>query len=330
MGRLLWSQSARLVPAAGAALILSGCASFGLNYLHPLGPRCASALEHARPEVTAEEADRFTLVSFNIKFGERPEQAGQALVRAELDSIDVLLLQEVDLRSTMLVAELLGHNYVYYPGAIHPASERQFGLAVLSPWPIRNDRKILLPWFESGDDARKIAMAATVWPHGQPVGIMNTHLQSGLTPVKTGDQLQAITGCIYTATCQQAGAPMLDELPYYVLAGDLNTRTSDSLRVADVVLGWSGLSRVPNIGRTYRYLPFGFDHIYASRDLEVQTSRVITGLGDTGSDHLPIYAVLGFGGPEREPWDGFDTQAPWSASTTPSTGSCDCPPDGCA
>ena len=45
-------------------------------------------------------------------------------------------------------------------------------------------------------------------------------------------------------------------------------------------------------GRTYRYFPLGFDHIYASRDLEVLTSRVITGLGDTGSDHLPIYAVV--------------------------------------
>ena len=169
------------------------------------------------------------------------------------------------------------------------------------------------------DDARKIAVAATVWPHGQPVGVVNTHLQSGLTPVKTGDQLQAITGCIYTASCHHAGAPMLDELPYYVLAGDLNTRTSASLRVADEVLGWSGLRRVPNIGRTYRYFPFGFDHIYASRDLEVLTSRVFTGLGDTGSDHFPIYGVFGFGDRSRDPWVGFDTQSPWSASTTPLT-----------
>ena len=61
-------------------------------------------------------------------------------------------------------------------------------------------------------------------------------------------------------------------------------------------------------GRTYRYFPLGFDHIYASRDLEVLTSRVITGLGDTGSDHLPIYAVFGFGGRTRDPWVGFDTQ----------------------
>ena len=319
MCRLSWSRGSRLVSAAATAVVVSGCASFGLNYLHPLGPRCAEALGVAGPEVSSDGADSFTLVSFNIKFGERPEQALQALARTEFDIIDVVLLQEVDLRSTILVAESLGHNYVYYPAAIHPTTERQFGLAVLSAWPIRDDRKILLPWLESGDDARKIAVAATVWPHGQPVGVVNTHLQSGLTPVKTGDQLQAITGCIYTASCHHAGAPMLDELPYYVLAGDLNTRTSASLRVADEVLGWSGLRRVPNIGRTYRYFPFGFDHIYASRDLEVLTSRVFTGLGDTGSDHFPIYGVFGFGDRSRDPWVGFDTQSPWSASTTPLT-----------
>ena len=123
---------------------------------------------------------------------------------------------------------------------------------------------------------------------------------------------------------------MLDELPYYVLAGDLNTRTSASLRVADEVLGWSGLWRVPDIGRTYRYLPFGFDHIYASRDLDVQKSGVVTGLGDTGSDHLPIYAVFGFDGPARDPWIEFDLRARWDTSTTPSTVSCQCPPEGCA
>jgi len=283
-----------------------------------------------RPAVAPEAAASFTVVSFNIKFGERPEQASDALARAELDSVDVLLLQEVDLRSTVVVAEMLDHNYVYYPAAIHPATERQFGLAVLSPWPIRGDRKILLPWLESGDDARKIAVAATVWPHGQPVGIINTHLQSGLTPVKTGDQLQAITGCVYTQVCRHDGAPMLDNLPYYVLAGDLNTRTRDSLRVADEVLGWSGLTRVPEIGRTFRYFPFGFDHIYGSRDLEVRSSGVITGLGDTGSDHLPIFAVFDFGDSPRDPWVGFDAQTPWDTSTTPSTVSCDCPPDGCA
>ena len=327
MHRLSWTRGSRLIPAAIAALVLSGCASFGLNYLHPRGPRCAAAIGDARPEVISEEANSFTLVSFNIKFGERPEQARHALSLAGFDIVDVLLLQEVDLRSTILVAESLRHNYVYYPAAIHPATERQFGLAVLSPWPIRDDRKILLPWLESGDDARKIAVVATVWPHGQPVGVVNTHLQSGLTPVKTGDQLQAITGCVYTATCQHAGAPMLDELPYYVLAGDLNTRTSASLNVADEVLGWSGLWRVPNIGRTYRYFPFGFDHIYASRDLEVQTARVITGLGDTGSDHLPIYAVFGFDGPRRDAWVGFDAGMPWPASS--GTVSCDCPPEGC-
>ena len=319
----------RLIAATAAAVALSACASFGINYLHPQGPRCAALGRH-RTSVAVPQGDSFVLISFNVKFGEHPEQAAQALHRTGFDRVDVLLLQEVDLRSTIIIAESLGYDYVYYPAAIHPATERQFGLAVLSPWPIRDDRKILLPWLETGDDARKIAVAATVWLQGQPVGIVNTHLQSGLTPVKTGDQLQAITGCVYTTTCQHPGAPMLDNLPHYVLAGDLNTRTSDSVRVADTVLGWSGLTRVPDIGRTYRYLPFGFDHIYASRDLDVRESGTLTDLGNTGSDHLPIYAVFGFGGPPRDGWLGFDADASWVAATPSATLACDCPPQGCA
>ncbi len=321
----------RQILATLVALALSACASFGLNYLHPRGPRCADTLVDGRPAVSADGSDRFTIVSFNVKFGENPERASAALDESGFDGVDVLVLQEVDLRATRLIAQALGHNYVYYPAGIHPATERQFGLAILSPWPIRNDRKILLPWLESSDDARKIAVAATVWPQGQPVGVVNTHLQSGLTPVKTGDQLQAITGCVYSTVCQHVGAPMLDGLPYYVLAGDLNTRMRDTVRVADEVLSWSGLTRVPGIGRTFRYIPFGFDHIYASSDLRMISAGVISEVSNTGSDHFPIYAEFAFDGRPRDAWNEFDdAEGPWTSSTPPTMLSCDCPPGGCA
>ena len=129
----------RQILATLVALALSACASFGINYLHPQGPRCAS-LGQGQREIPEEGAETFTLISFNVKFGERPEQASQALARAGFDIVDILLLQEVDLRSAVIVAESLDYSYVYYPAAIHPATERQFGLAVLSPWPIRDDR----------------------------------------------------------------------------------------------------------------------------------------------------------------------------------------------
>ena len=248
---------------------------------------------------------------------------------AGFDRVDVLVLQELDLRAAELIAQSLGYDVVYFPSGIHPATERQFGLAILSPWPIRDDRKILLPWLESSDDARKIAMAATVWVQGRPVGVVNTHLQSGLTPVKTGDQLQAITGCTYTANCPQAGAPMLGAWSDQVLAGDLNTRTRDALRVADEVLGWSGLRRAPGIGATYKHWPFGFDHIYASHSLTVQEAGVLADVS-SASDHLPIYAVLSFTGPPRAPWEGFEAERGWDTNMPSAMTTCECPAGGCA
>jgi len=319
----------RIVISTVAATFLSACASYGLNYLHPVGPRCAEHVVRQNPEVEADGSDSFTLISFNVKFGEHPDRASETLKQAGFDRVDVLVLQELDLPSARLIAQALGYDFVYFPSGIHPATERQFGLAILSPWPIRDDRKILLPWLESSDDARKIAVAATVWPQGRPVGVVNTHLQSGLTPVKTGDQLQAITGCAYEVNCPQAGAPMLGTWSHQILAGDLNTRTSDAVRVADEVLSWSGLRRVPGIGRTYKFPPFGFDHIYASHSLTVREAGVLSDV-QGASDHLPIYAVLAFTEPHRDPWEGFDTGSGWETYLPPETTSCECPAGGCA
>ena len=138
-------------------LTTSGCASYhGFNYLDPRLPRCA---ESFRPlDDTLSEPGTFKFVSFNIKFGEEPDKAVRTLARNDLDDADVLVLQEMDLPSTRQIARELRVDYVYYPIAVHPQSGRQFGLAILSPWPIREDRKILLPRIESSDDISKMAL----------------------------------------------------------------------------------------------------------------------------------------------------------------------------
>jgi endonuclease/exonuclease/phosphatase family metal-dependent hydrolase len=299
-------------------LITASCAKYGLNYLDPEGPRCASSFRSGLPLTDTADAGRFTIVSFNIKFGKNPDKALATIADADLDNIDLLLLQEMDLPGTIMIAQQLEYNYVYYPAAIHPSTGKQFGLAILSPWPIRHDRKILLPNLQSSDDIRKIAMTATVWIKGIPVGVINVHLQSGLSPVQTGDQLQVLTGCVFTEVCPQPGAPMLSDMPYYILAGDLNTRSTDSVRVADEVLGWSGLRRVAGINRTHKYLPSdmgNLDHIYISKGMAVRDAGTVPGFFDTGSDHLPVYAELGFEGENRDPWDGFDNENIWDAHT---------------
>ena len=87
----------------------------------------------------------------------------------------------------------------------------------------------------------------------------------------------------------------LRERAYNVLAGDLNTSSRAHLEVADEILAWRGMMRVPGIGRTMKYL-FGagrLDHIFTSAGLEVVASGNGDGFFDTGSDHRPVWAEAG-------------------------------------
>lgn len=294
------------------------------NYLDTAGPRCAGIFGSG--EAVADGEPTFLVVSFNVRFGEEPDNALKTLRKAGLDRADLLLLQEMDLASTIKIAASLGFDYVYYPAAIHPNSHRQFGVAILSPWPLRDDHKIVLPDFvDSGDPAAKIAMVAVAWVQGIPVGVLNTHLQIGLSPQQTREQTQAIVDCAFSENCDNPQAPLLPQLQYVMLAGDLNTSRDGKMRAVDGVLAAAGLRRVPGIGRTYKYLFFGLgklDHIYASPTLGVEDSGQVHGFFSTGSDHFPVYARLRFNGETPQPWQGFELDDSWAAPL-PATTTCE-------
>jgi len=301
----------RLSPLALlAGLACLGCASYGYNYLHPDGPRCVDPGPASAPSLAGD--DVFTLVSFNVAFGKSPEQALATLRRAGLDTADVLLLQEVDLPATRTLASGLGAGYVYYPANRHPKTRRQFGVAVVSRWPIRDDRKLLLARFETSDDARKVALAATVWVRGVAVGFVDVHLQSGLSPVWLGDQLQLFALCLLTERCPQAGAPLLAERERVVMAGDFNTRGTEHVHVAERVLGWSGFRRVSRLGKTMKWMPDEMgriDHVFVRGALEAEDAGIVAGFFKLGSDHRPIWARLRLTQVPAGRWQGFDPEA---------------------
>jgi endonuclease/exonuclease/phosphatase family metal-dependent hydrolase len=315
-----------VLSTAAASLLIAGCAStLPVNYLDTYGPRYAGRF--ASGEAVTDGDRTFLVASFNVKMGEEPHNALKVLRNAGLDQADLLLLQEMDLDATTQIAASLGFDFVYYPAAIHPWSERQFGVAILSPWPIQHDHKIVLPNFvDSRDPAAKVTAAAIVWVKGIPVGVVNAHLQLGLSPEQTEEQAQAIVDCAFSEDCDHPHAPLLPELQYIVLAGDLNTSRDGKMRAADEVLTEAGLRRVPGIGRTYKYLFFGLgklDHIYVSPTLEVEESGQERGFFATGSDHFPIFARLRFNGETPDPWQGFEPDNSWpERSRQPPPSSC--------
>jgi endonuclease/exonuclease/phosphatase family metal-dependent hydrolase len=94
----------------------------------------------------AADAATLRIVSFNIEFGVHVDSAiGLLTSDPALRAADVILLQEMDGEGTERVADALGFWYVYFPAIYHLRTHREFGNAVLSRWPIVEDRKILLP-----------------------------------------------------------------------------------------------------------------------------------------------------------------------------------------
>jgi endonuclease/exonuclease/phosphatase family metal-dependent hydrolase len=237
----------------------------------------------------------------------------------------------VDLPATRTLAHGLGAGYVYYPANRHPKTRRQFGVAIVSRWPIRDDRKLLLARFDTSDDARKIALSATVWVRGMPVGFVDVHLQSGLSPVWLGDQLQLFALCLLSERCPQAGAPLLAQRERVVMAGDFNTRGTDHVHVAERVLGWSGFRRVSRLAKTMKWMPDEMgriDHVFVRGALEAEAAGIVAGFFNLGSDHRPIWARLRLAQPPAERWLGFQPGNGEPPSEVPAEAGSECPEAG--
>jgi endonuclease/exonuclease/phosphatase family metal-dependent hydrolase len=254
-----------------ALLACAACAT-ARNYPDPAGPRFAGQYAGgALPRA-------LRVVSFNVKYGRNVGGAAELIASdLRLKDADVLALQEMDETGVDCIARSLRMNYVYYPAAVHPEDNRNFGNAILSPWPIEADAKLVLPHLARLRKMQRIAVAATVRVWGElPVRVLSVHLE---TPVGLGsqdkhDQARAIVDAA-------SGYPRV------IVAGDFNGRGV----VADVFPAAGFLWLTRGVGHTISR--FSWDHLL-SRGLRP------VGCGSVGrapnslkaSDHLPVWADL--------------------------------------
>lgn len=168
-----------LWPAAGAralgllALLLVAACRTGANYADP-----AAHGGSAPAPVGAATADGvLRVVTFNVKLGKAVSEAADLLgSHPELRGADLVLLQEMDERGVAAVARSLGMGYAYYPAVRHLRTGRDFGNAVLSPWPILEHEALLLPHVSLFTRTQRIATAATVRVEGERVRVYSVHL----------------------------------------------------------------------------------------------------------------------------------------------------------
>ena len=264
--RLLVSAAAILI--AGGSVAGSSCAS-ALNYVDPTGPRYAG--RHATPD----DDPRFRVVTFNVKFAREVDRAARLLrEHPELRGADVVALQEMDADGTERIARALAMDYVYYPAIRHPGTGRDFGNAILSRWPLTDDRKLVLPYHSRFRDMQRIAVSATASTPFGPVRVYSVHLE---TP-----------GGIAAVNRQRQAAAVIrdaERYPRVIVAGDMNSRA-----VGEVFQWYGFLWVTRDLGSTISF--FAWDHVFV-RGLAVEEGRSgIVRDNQGASDHLPVWTVL--------------------------------------
>ncbi len=279
--RQLWwlgDLPTRVCTALAVIALGAGCRT-GANYVDPEAPRYVGSPTGVGVGASARSDNRLPdtlrVVSFNIEFAVRVDSAIALLTSdTALRNADVLLLQEMDEPGTRRVAQALGMHYVYYPALFHLRTKRDFGNAVLSPWPIVDDHKIVLPHRAWVAGTHRIAVAATI-------RIGNTHVRAYSTHLGTAVSVEM-------AQRREQLATILDDAAAYpvaVIGGDMNSGAVGRYAV-QAGFDWTTRDgpRTADVGRLDHIFLKGFEipgGPSAGTVLEIRGS----------SDHRPVWAL---------------------------------------
>jgi endonuclease/exonuclease/phosphatase family metal-dependent hydrolase len=256
---------------AAAALLLGSCGHYVL-YPDPAGPRYEGSFgTHADPESLVR------VVTFNIQYARHVDLAIALLTEdPHLRGADLVFLQEMDATGTERVAKALGLHWLYFPAIVHPKAGHDFGNAILSRWPIREGRKIILPHLARIAHSQRIAVSGTVDIDGTPVRLYSVHLAVPMTVSGGGrrDQMR-------TVLADAAAGP-----PHVILAGDMNSHGIGKI-AADSGYAWP----TRNAGATAGH--FDMDHVFL-RGLRASGPDSVGAVHDNrkASDHRPVWVVL--------------------------------------
>ncbi|MFD6564968.1 endonuclease/exonuclease/phosphatase family protein [Micromonospora profundi] len=226
-----------------------------------------------------------TVVAYNIRmgFGLDGRFDLPALTAAiDRQQPDVVLLSEVDRgwllnggHDTLdLLADRLDMPYVF--GA---AADAVWGDAVLSRWPIEDERTLRLPAVGAPTGAQALAVTLN-FSDGVRCAVVSTHLQ----PPPGGGPVVQARAVVDFATEYAAGRPL-------VVGGDLNTEPGDE---AFGKFTEAGLVDALAAGRPLATSPADdprqeIDHVFVSPGLTPSGPVAPPG---TASDHLPVAVTL--------------------------------------
>ena len=227
-------------------------------------------------------AEAVTVVSYNIWFAQDIDQAILELKQIKSQNgLDILLLQEMDEVGTEQIARQLQLNYVYFPAAVEPTYQKNFGNAILSRWPIVDSQKLILPHQSFSNRMNRIATRATIEISGVEILVYSLHTESVFTlPWYRKEQ--------YTTVIDDIDP----EAHLVIVGGDFNSFSKTSVEELERNYQQAGFVRVSEgAGSTVsKYgIEMSSDHIFAKGFVLKETGKIARA---TASDHLPIWVTL--------------------------------------
>lgn len=238
------------------------------------------------------------IVSYNIRY-----RSGADLLRliellrsdAEIGGALIIGLQEVDrnrrrtgnVNTVRRIADALAMNYVWAAPPrpegedAEERGEEETGVAILSPYPLSEVERLVLPHAGPGG-RRRAAVGATVRIGDKAIRVYSAHTETRMDTERKVAQWRAV----------------LDDLARYpraeraIVLGDLNTPFAGDSRAARALFTAAGFNEaVPPDRSTWRsyFIEMKLDWIWV-RGLEVTDSGINRRIGL--SDHWPLWAKV--------------------------------------
>jgi len=271
---------------AKTAIVLTFLIAFALlaacrpiqNYEDPEDPLFAGTFAENSPNFDGE----IKVITWNVKFSKNIDPAIAELQTIEaLQEADLILLQEMDEAGVETIARSLKYNYVYCPASIHTHHDKNFGNAILSPWPLADPQKVRLPHQNPKNKQTRIAVRALATIDEFEIPVYSVHTETvWLGPEQRKNQLDTLLRDID------------GDSQYVIVGGDFNTFTAQSIIDLENEFEQVGLERVSRgAGYTFEHSNFGFslDHIFAKGFTLIDNGA----WSDTNaSDHYPLWTTL--------------------------------------
>lgn len=246
------------------------------TYPDATGPRFSGDYR----EFTATFEDTVTVATFNIANAVEISRAISELSNSpELSQADIILLQEMDQSGTDRIASALKTTYIYYPATNKDG--KNFGNAILSMWPLSNDRKYVLPYDYPFHKSPRAAVSAVVKIDDLAILTFSVHTHTILlSEEKRLAQVDSLVNDIS------------QKWHYVVVGGDFNSPGTSNVEAIEKIFKKHGFRRASEkAGPTVEVGPLELtlDHIFTKGFRVAATGKLES---SRASDHLPVWVRL--------------------------------------